>query len=222
MCYTTPHMIKRVLHLLLCIACAQVVFSQTKQPFPIELSVGAMHSVGREKIRMLESTTQPITVIYPNPSTYEKPLLQLRAGYHYAVLKNLSLLGATGLTVRFRENYFGDFKTRASVPLQAGVGVNIVRGKKIDLEAASLGGLQLFYVDVSPFRIKPGGVYNFELAVKLKNKITGLLLFKAGYERQQEKVVFDHPVRSGSSLEPEQFRYNINRNLGYLSIGIRL
>lgn len=215
-------MLKKLSLLILFIFLSKLAFSQQENNYRVEISIGGMNSVGGEKSRAIQSDTQPVGVGYYNPLQYENPLLQLRVGLHYLILNDFYLKATSGLTFRFRENYFGDFKTRVSLPLQVGIGVDLLKKEKYILEIASQGGLQIFQVNVHPYKVKPAEIYDIETVLKIKDKISGLLLIKLGYERQKERIVFNYTPRPGSFNAPETFKYNVSRNLMYVSIGIKI
>jgi len=188
-----------------------------------DFSVGALQSIGKNKTRLVSSSTQAVGVSTFTSKRYSEVGLRVRFVLSKSLTDRLCIALQSGFNVRRNEEFWGEtFKYISAVPIQAGGSYNILKKKRTVLSITAFSGINVFKVQNQFAKQYSGFIQDGELSYSfIKYGFFKSIRVKAGYEFQIDNETFFYKSTDAYSRD-EDFHYKTRRNQIYFAFAFGL
>jgi len=196
--------------------------SQVFKKLNYQAEGGIAISVGANTFGDIESTINPLTTQHHKHKRFRVPTMRIR-GFVYKTLNDRFNLGLkTGIDVHYLErNWYGEYETNVSVPVQLFSEIRMIRIKKNRSVFAGAGfGWNLKNLVHEPFAERSGILASFEISCN-NNLERKSFYYKIGFEYCEENSSY-HFIPDQSWEKEEFLKYKQHRKQLYIAAGINL
>ncbi len=195
----------------------------------MDVEVGSSISVGKEKMRLWESSVNPFAISYLYHEKYKYPSARLRAGIKKLLSPLLAAGIRTGFEVHYREYNPGGQPLIYVIPLQVmaevkafkikekmGVFVNFAAGHELN------GGWKIETFDGSFTEKKGGPILSLEIRLAETAKLSSFY-YKCGFEHEENIWLHRYvppPPIPGLNSEVEMIRLKAFKDQIFLAVGV--